>query len=195
MIKAIVFDVDWVIVQSNQDKKKVITETLKQYNVYWLPWVQDILDLGLNRKPIFKKISEIHDFDADAALETMTQKSIIFESNPIPNLLVIDFIKNNSNNYMCFTNTALPGTSLDRVIAWSGMWEYFKKHLSFDDGTKTQNVEYVLNNYNLKPEEVLFIDDNINHINIVSKNTWVHTFHFNDYDLSIEDKILEINSL
>ena len=68
------------------------------------------------------------------------------------------------------------------------IWSYFKELLAYENWSKIENVEYVLKKYNLKPKDVLFIDDNINHINKV-KVLWVNTLHFTNYDIDIEKEI------
>ena len=67
----------------------------------------------------------------------------------------------------------------ETVIKALGLTWYFRDILGYDDWDKTQNIHYVLKKYNLNPKDVLFIDDNINHINKVG-GTWVNTLHFID---------------
>lgn len=191
-MKAIIFDIDGVVITSNSKKDEIMKNILQKYNLYDIPWVRDILSLGLNRNLLLEKIYELTPFDKDAVLKDMNDENAILESNAVKNQTVVDFIKNNSDKYIIFSNTSLPIAWLNRVIEAIGIWDFFKELLSFENWSKVENVNYILEKYNLNPKDVLFVDDNINHINKV-KVTWVNTLHFFDYNIDIEEKIKEYN--
>lgn len=191
-MKAIIFDVDWVIIKSDNKKKEIIKDILTELGVYHLPWVLEILNQWFNRKLVFKNIAKIHNFDSGRALDEMNKRQALLESNPTANLNIIDFIKNN-NKYLFFTNTSLPQEWLERVMKALGIRKYFKELLSFDHGSKLENINFVLEKYKLLPQEILFIDDNINHLTRV-KGSGVHMLHFTNYDINIEDEIFNIEN-
>lgn len=187
-MKAVIFDIDWVVIKSSVYKKEIKEKIYKKYNLYDIPWVKDILTLWLNRKKVIEKIYELKDFDKDALLKELNYENSLLENNPVENTNVINFIKNNFDKYIFFSNTSLSLDCLNRIISKLPLISKFKELLTFDNWTKLENVNYILQKYNLNPKEVLFIDDNINHIDNV-KPTWVNTLHFTDYDIDIEKEI------
>jgi hypothetical protein len=50
------------------------------------------------------------------------------------------------------------------------MGKYFMELLAYDDGSKKENIEYIMQVYGAKKEDILFMDDKQSHINAV-KNT------------------------
>ncbi len=193
-MKAIIFDIDWVVITSDWKKKEIIKNILQKYYLYNIPWVRDILALWLNRKLILDRIYELTPFDKKAVLKDINDENAILESNAVKNTIIVDFIKNNSEKYILCTNTALPIAWLNRVIEAIDIWNSFKELLAFENWSKVENVNYILDKYTLNPRDVLFIDDNINHINKV-KVTWVNALHFIDYDIDIEKEIETIKIL
>lgn len=187
-MKAIIFDVDGVIIKSEGNKKKVIKEIFEKHWLYHLEWVREILKLGVNRKLIVEKIAEIHNCDKEKLLFDLNDQLSKIAQKHSPNLPVLEFIKENHKNYLFFTNTALPLDNLETIFDNLDITKYFEKLLAFDTGTKRENVEQILNNYNLEPAEALFIDDNINHVNAVQP-TGVKLLHFTDYDIDINNSL------
>jgi methionine salvage enolase-phosphatase E1 len=55
--------------------------------------------------------------------------------------------------------------------------KYFMELLAYDDGSKRENIEYIMQVYAAKPEDILFIDDKRSHIDAV-KSTGVRTLLF-----------------
>jgi len=192
-MKVIVFDIDWVIIKSNSKKKEIIKNILQKYNLYDIPWVKDILSLWINRKLIIDKIYEFTTFDKELVLKDINYENAIIESNPVKNDNIINFIKDNSEKYLFYTNSALPIDWVNRIINSLGIKKYFQKLLAFENWNKVENINYIIKKHNIKPNDILFIEDNINHINSV-KTTWVNTLHFSDYDIDIEKQIEIINS-
>lgn len=190
-MKAIIFDVDGVIIKSAWEKKEIIAKILKKYGLYDIPWVMDILWLGLNRKLILEKIYEIVPFDKISVLQEINDENAILERNAVENKNVVEFIKNNYEKYIFCTNTSLPQASLARVVEALDIWIFFQEFLAFENGSKLENAQYILTKYNLKPQEVLFIDDNIHHIEKVEV-TWMHTLHFSNYGIDLQEEIQKI---
>ncbi len=187
-MKAIIFDIDGVVIISNSQKEEVIKDILQKYNLYNIPWVKEILTLWLNRKLILTRIYEITPFDKEVVLNEINEQYAILESNPLNNDNVINFIKDNYQKYLFFTNTSLPIAWLNRVINALWIGSNFKELLAFENWSKAENIEYVINKYDIEPKDILFIDDNINHIRKVEW-TWVNRLHFIDSNIDIEKEI------
>jgi methionine salvage enolase-phosphatase E1 len=98
------------------------------------------------------------------------------------------FIKENYEKYDFFTNTTLLKSRLQKIFLDLNIWEYFMELLAYDDGSKRENIEYIMQVYAVKPEDILFIDDKCSHIDAV-KSTWVHTLLFEQDWISLEEKI------
>ncbi len=187
-MKVIVFDIDWVIIKSTSKKKENIKNILQKYTLYDFPWVKEILSLWINRKLIIDRIYELIPFDKELVLNDINYENAIIESNPIKNDNVINFIKENNEKYVFFTNSALPIDWVNRIFNSLNIKNYFQELLAFENGSKVENINYIIKKNNIKPNDILFIEDNINHINSVNM-TGVNTLHFIDYDIDIEKQI------
>ncbi len=187
-MKAIIFDVDGVIIVSAKQKERVIIGVLQKHNLYDIEWVSAILAMSLNRKVLVERIYELHSFDKKLVLDDINNELLQLEKNPIPIISVVTFIKKNYRNYLFFTNTSLPRASLERVFDSLSISHCFKKLYTGDDGFKKDNIISIMDEYWLTPNEVLFIDDTLSHIENVSE-TGVNALHFSDARISIEDYI------
>lgn len=189
--KTIIFDVDGVITGSGQNKEGIIQSILERHGLFRLPWVAEIFGIGLNRILLLDKIHEIQPFDKALVLAEVNRDLFIQESQVSLITDTAEFIKNNYEKYDFFTNTSLPKKSLQTIFADLDMWKYFLELLAYDDGSKKENIEYIMQVYDAKPENIIFIDDKISHIDAV-KNTWVHTLHFQQDGVSLQQKINSI---
>lgn len=187
-MKAIVFDVDGVIIISAEEKNKVIAEVLKQYNLYDVPWVQDILAMSFNRKIFLEKIYELQAFDKAAVIKEINTELEKLESNPLPIDGVLEFIKKNHKKYLFFTNTSLPRDSLKRILLWLDISHCFKELYTWDDGFKKDNINTIIDKYWIAPDDMLFIDDTISHIESVAE-TGINLLHFYDANIDIDHVI------
>lgn len=190
-MKAIIFDIDWVVIISENEKNEIIKNVLIKHNLFNIPWVKEILQLWLNRKLLLNKIYELNSFEKEQVLKDLNNEISNLENNITLNTHVINFIKNNYKKYIFCTNTSMPIESLKLILSRIWILEYFESLYAYESWTKLENVNHVLNKYNLVSKEVLFIDDNINHINNV-KPTGVHLLHFNDSNIDIEDRLSNI---
>jgi len=188
MKKVIIFDVDGVITDSGQNKEAIIQDILEENNLFHIPGVRDIFWIGLNRVLLLDKIYEIQEFDKDFVLGEINRRLSIQESwvELIPT--TFDFIKKYYKEYDFFTNTSLPKRSLSAIVQKLDISEYFMEFLAYDDGSKKENIEYVMQVYGVSPENALFIDDKQSHIDAV-KDTGVNTLLFKDDGVSLEEKI------
>ncbi len=191
MKKIIVFDVDGVITDSGAWKEAIIQKILEKYGLFQLPWVAEIFWIGLNRILLLDKIHKRKPFDKALVLAEINRDLCIQESQVslIPDNF--EFIKNNYTKYDLFTNTSLPKKSLQKIFTDLNLGKYFMELLTYDDGSKKENIEYIMQVYNTKPENILFIDDKQSHIDAV-KPTWVHSLLFRQDGVSLEEKIKNI---
>lgn len=188
-MKIIIFDIDWVIIDSAWKKREIKEQIYKKYWLYDLPWVREIMWLWVNRKVWLDMIYQIKAFDKDLVYNEICIENDKLENNPVWNENILNFIKSNSEKYIFCTNTSMSMDWLNRVFDALDLKKYFRDFLAFDTGTKVENINFVLDKYGVLPSEILFIDDNLNHINNVSK-TWVNTFHLVDKNVDL-DLLLE----
>lgn len=188
MKKTIIFDVDWVITDSWVSKEWIIKEILIKHGLFQLPGVSDIFWIGLNRIFLLDKIYEIQVFDRDTVLNEINTQLLVQESKVSLISTTFEFIENNHEKYVFFTNTSLPKRSLDMIFKNLNLGKYFMELLCYDTWSKKENIEYVMQVHLSKPEDILFIDDKQSHIDAV-KNTWVHTLLFEQDGVSLEEKI------
>ena len=188
MKKIIVFDVDWVITDSWVSKEDIIKNILIKHDLFQLPWVSDIFWIGLNRILLLDKIFEIQAFERDMVLREINRELLILESSVWIIKSTFDFIQAHYQEYDFFTNTSLPKKSLQMIFKDLDLGKYFMELLAYDDGSKRENIEYIMQVYAAKPEDILFIDDKRSHIDAV-KSTGVHTLLFEQDWVSLEKKI------
>jgi len=191
MKKIIIFDVDGVITDSWQNKETIIKRILERYGLFDIPGVSDIFWIGLNRILLLDKIYEIQAFDKSLVLSEINKELTIQESQVqlIPE--TFEFIQKHYKEYDFFTNTSLPKRSLNMIVQNLSLSYYFMEFLAYDDGSKKENIEYVIQVHDAKPEDILFIDDKQSHIDAV-KDTRVNTLLFVNDGVSLEQKISEI---
>ncbi len=188
MKKAIIFDVDGVITQSGISKEGIILNILKNHNLYNLNGVPEIFRRWLNRLVLLDKIYEIQAFDKQLVLDDINTQLAALESQVPLIPQTFEFIQNNYRDYMFFTNTSLPKQSLKEIFTRLDMWQYFMELLAYDDGSKRENIEYVMQVYKVQPQDILFIDDNKAHIDAV-ESTGIHTLLFEQDWVCLEKKI------
>lgn len=189
--KIIIFDVDGVITDSWQNKEVIIQGILEKHGLFDLPWVADIFGIWLNRVVLLDKIFEIQEFDRDLVLSEINRDLAVQEAGVSLVAETYDFIKKYYKDYDLFTNTSLPKSSLTNIVQSLNLSEYFMEFLCYDTGSKKENIEYVMQVYNISAENIVFIDDKMSHINAV-KDTGVNTLLFVDDGVSLEEKINSI---
>lgn len=189
--KVIVFDVDGVITDSWASKEAIIQEILEQYHLFDIPGVEKIFGIGLNRVLLLEKIYEIQEFDKKAVLKEINRQLAIQESQVELIQTTFDFIQKYYGEYIFFTNTSLPKSILLNIVRDLDIEKYFKQLLAYDEGSKKENIEYVMKEYDVTPKNILFIDDKMSHIHAV-KDTWVHTLLFVKDWVSLEEKVKNI---
>ncbi len=191
-MKTIVFDIDGVITKSIETKIQIIKKILTNLDIYELAWVKEIVNMHLNRKVMLDKIYDIVPFNKEAALEEINKEFAVLESHPRANEHLVDFIKKNSSKYIFCTSTTMPLSWLNIILDALDLTKHFHEILTTEMGSKKDNIMFVMQKYALAPKDILFVDDNIHNINAVQE-TWVHTLHFTDYALDIEQYLSDID--
>jgi len=106
------------------------------------------------------------------------------------NSSVCSFIKENFDKYLFFTNTTFTKSQIHETFLKYWLEKYFMELLSYDDWDKKQNIQYIIDVYDIHPEKLLFIDDMQGNIDFVRK-TWIHTLLFKEDGVSLVQKISE----
>ena len=190
-IKAIVFDVDGVIFDSELikqiERKKFFEKELKLKKEE-----VEKVDIHLNRLDNLNFINEkIKKIDVLKELEKLNKILKEVEKEFKINNNAKNFIEKNHKKYLIFTNTLMPHKSLEHIFHTHNLHKYFKELFSYDTGLKDTNLKKIMEKYNLKENEILFIDDKIQNIEI-SKNLNIHSLHFDDFNIDIEKEIEKI---
>lgn len=189
--KIIVFDVDGVITNSASQKDKIIENILEKYWLLHLPWVATILEKWLNRIMILEEISKIEDFDRQKVLDDINVSLLSLESSLTLIEDTINFIKKYHQEYIFFTNSSLPKEKLLRIFEKHNLTQYFMELLAYDDGSKRENIEYIMQVYTINPRDILFIDDKQAHIDAV-KSLGTHSLLYVQDGVSLEEKIKNV---
>ena len=187
-IKAVVFDVDGVILDSVKLKKKCFEKTLKKLKINKKEGMR-ILNSTIGRRKIFEKIKKeiISDLNIEETINNHTKliKDCFNDIEEIEH--VKEFIKNNHEKYLFFTNTLMPKNELEKLFSKKDLHKYFKDLFTIDEGDKVSNMNQILYKYNLKKEEIIFFDDlkfNVDTINEFG----IHSVLF-DEKTNIENEI------
>jgi glutamyl/glutaminyl-tRNA synthetase/phosphoglycolate phosphatase-like HAD superfamily hydrolase len=193
-IKAIVFDVDGVIIDSCDIKGKIITKFYTE-NLNLNKEEIKKISFYLNRKLQFKFINEnIKKIDIEKELNLLNEKLKQVENDFLLNEKLVNFIKSNYKNYLFFTNTMMPHNSLEKIFKNHNLHKYFKELFSYDTGLKNENLEKISKKYDLKYEEIIFIDDSKGHIE-KSKELKINTIHFTNLNIDMKNQIEKFEKL
>ena len=191
-IKAIVFDVDGVIFNTEKVFIEILEKHLKKNGIeidnfreknYLYPTSQELLEDEGVKKEVFNKI-----------YDGVSKEFFSIEKDEILNIK--NFIKNKNNDYLFFINTAMPKWELDKKFEKYKNKIHFKKTYTKDEGNKDKNILNIIKENNLKNDEVLFLDDKI--INI--ENTTylkINQIRFTEkhHNLNLEEEIERIEKI
>ena len=128
-----------------------------------------MIDMKVNRVSMVEKIYALHpSFNPSHLLDAFNNGYKVLESFSQLIPTTDDFIKKYHDEYMFFTNTAMPKEKLRNIFERFEYFRYFEALLAYDDGTKRENIEYILREYQASPQDILFIDDHMVHLDAVA---------------------------
>lgn len=211
MIKAVIFDFDGVIVESARIK----TEAFRKLFSKWPDKVDDIVsyhikNMGISRYNKFKYFYENilkEPYSEEIGLELGKQFSeLVLEIKKAPLVKGTKvFLEETYHNRLLFIASGTPQKELDEIVSFRGLAKYFKA-VCGTPATKTEIIKYILKEYELEKDQVVFVGDaesdrrasedvgshfilrkTPENLNLINSN--IHTI----YDLTqLRDKIEEI---
>ncbi len=192
--KVIVFDVDGVIIDSVSKKYLAFRSVVEQFWLIEDISVKQVLDQRVTRYLLAEKIYEVSWIHPQKTLAEISRLLALYEApwKIYPTFKeTINFIKQNHEKYIFFTNTAMDTKTVYSIFQPLWIIIFFEEILGYDTGTKRENIEYILRDYNPDPKNILFIDDLQSNIDSVAP-TWVHTLLFSGDWVSLEAKVWNI---
>ena len=184
-IKAIVFDVDGVIINSQNMIDEIEERLFKKHSLNQKDYIKDLHSGNFDKVPIKKNIREKIFEDFEYEISKLKFEEIKSTTK---------FIQENQKNYLFFTNTAMSKIELEKRFKNLDISKHFKELFHRDSGDKKENILKILEKHNLKNDEILFIDDRISNIEIVRKLD-ANTIHFTDHNLNLEEEIERIEKI
>ena len=109
------------------------------------------------------------DFDFDRVLADINSRLFQLENSTQVIQESYEFLRENEGKYEFFTNTSMPKRKLEHIFERLGLIQYFTQLLAYEDGTKKENIEYIMQVYEYNPKDILFIDDKQVHIDAVKE--------------------------
>jgi enolase/beta-phosphoglucomutase-like phosphatase (HAD superfamily) len=188
-IKAIVFDVDGVIVDSPKIKNKVFRKVYLDFLNLTEEEIERIPKM-LNKKLTLEFINDnLKKIDLEETKEFLYGELLKAEDRFNLNHTVSKFIDDNKDNFLFFTNTAMSEDSNKRVLKKHNIYDKFDGIFDFDNGSKRDNLKTIMKDHALDNDEILFIDDSLGQINDV-KDLGTKTFHFQNWDADLEKEVV-----
>ena len=169
MIKAIFFDFDGVIYDSNEIKKNAFAELYKKYDKKIINdiSIHHLHNGGMSR---YEKIKFYHskflkikitknDLNILCNKFSRILKKKIYHAKFIKGFN--KFINSNKLNFKCFVVSATPTNELIKICKKKGIEKIFEKILG-SPTSKKDNILYLIKKYNYKKKEVVYIGDALN---------------------------------
>ena len=173
MIKALVFDFDGTLVESNEIKRQAFFDVVNKYGNF-----SDVIEKVFNeeadgdrRSIISRIISEIR--MVSRAFDTFPQEqlasTLASEYTEIchKTISVCPYVEGaielleylRQNGFLLFVNSATPESNLIDVIKARSLESFFKGVYG-KPVSKTENLQRIIEENNLRPEEIVFVGDN-----------------------------------
>ena len=152
MIRSIIFDFDGVLMDSR--------ETLHKFTLIHHPEIsgseiEEIFHGNAHSHPIIQKFVKEHREEIDVFFLNDTTKDSFYSGAK-------ELIEELENNYQLFINTSAPTYNVKHFLSLIEKENSFKEILGFDiEVSKVKKFQIILDKYNLKKEECLFITDTL----------------------------------
>jgi phosphoglycolate phosphatase len=152
MLKTIIFDFDGVLM----DSKQTIFNTTKHF----LPdfteeKLHEIFNGNSHQHPIIKELFEKHQEEFQQKFLDETTKEHFFEGAK-------ELIEDLESKYKLFINTSAPSYNVVKFLKLIEKEKSFEKVYGADiETSKVKKFKMILNKYNLKKEECLFVTDTL----------------------------------
>jgi len=167
MIRTIIFDFDGVLCESVNIKTDAFYELYLPYGEKIARKVKEhhIANGGMSRYDKFKYYEKAFldkNIISEARIKTLSEHfSNLVKQKVIQAPLVKgahDFLKNHAKNYQCFIISATPMEEMIEITEKKQIIQYFQEIFG-SPKNKIEWGEYILNKYNIKVTETLFIGD------------------------------------
>lgn len=201
MIKAVIWDMDGVIIDSEPYRIQAETDILRQYGIninYEI--AQEYL--GLKLEDYFSKLAER--FNKNLPIVEILQKHYEYLVSTISSIVplnpnVLEVLASLRNSYLQAMATSSPKVFTDAIINRFKIGEYFKIIISGEDiisGKPDPEIFIsVSQKLALKPEEIAVIEDSLNGFKAAKeagmKLIAYKAGHNANIDFSLADKIIE----
>lgn len=171
MIKAIAFDFDGVIVDSNTIKRKTfykIFENRTGADMVLTKIFQE--NPSLVRFEVVRRVLE-HDGVHGEALEREAEEYVLRYNSEVQRGIMsmglsegaLDTLKKLSKTFLLFINTATPQEAIEETVSNLGITDYFKKIYGATN-SKAENLTEILKSESLAPHEVVVVGDGENDV-------------------------------
>jgi phosphoglycolate phosphatase-like HAD superfamily hydrolase len=151
-IRSIIFDFDGVLMDSTQTLFNTTKHFLPEFTEEEL---HDVFKENAHNHPTTKEIFSKHHDEFQQRFLDETKASHFFDGAK-------ELIEKLENNYQLFINTSAPTHNVVEFLKLIGKEHSFEKVYGADiETSKVKKFEMIVNKYNLKKEECLFITDTL----------------------------------
>ena len=177
MIKVLIFDFDGVILDSTEIKTEAFKSLFSKFNKDLLDKIiihhnnhlgmsrYEKIDFYYNKILLIKKNQKEIDKVAEEYSKLVFKK--IIECDFIPG--AFEFITNFSKKYLFFISSGTPESELVKICNERDISSYFLEVLGTPN-KKHFHINYILNKYNFRNSELLFIGDANNDYEVAKQN-------------------------
>ena len=177
MIKAIIFDFDGVILESNKAKGLAFVELFKNQDHKFKKQIYEFHINNISKDRDFK----IKQITNKIIKGTSTNKNISLLSKKFSKIVIQKvikskyilgakkFLKNYSTIYDFHLSTATPYTEIISILEKKKIFKYFNS-INGSPDSKDKHIKKILNHWKYKKNEIIFIGDSLNDYKVAKKN-------------------------